>query len=267
MDKKAKKTKNPIQTHIAEPDAVDAPVMNMQPTITENPVSAVEEPNTNESTREEPSIVIATPNQGFWQTVLSKPTADEATTVSQKAIIPDSAPTTAPPTSSRNDSSSSSSSTIKSFRTSSHSSSHSTPSIRRAAEKARTTFLGPISLETFINTLDFELWDGTTTKDDICEAFATLAGHPTTTGLDKPKIQRKIKLGSTPLYAFLRQITFMEDEVTVVGEVMKVFGKAARNQVTSPKLDVALWLAGEMDEGEGRGRGRRSERASLAGWV
>ncbi|KAI4643748.1 hypothetical protein J4E93_006761 [Alternaria ventricosa] len=260
-DKKAGKANEYIETWTADPDAVDALIASMVPPITEEPISAVEELGTEDATREEPSIVITTPIQGFWQTVLSKPTADEATTVSQTVIIPDSAPTTTPPTSSYSDSSSESD-TIKSY-----SSSHSTPSILRAASKARTTFLGATSLETFINTLDFELWDGTTTKDDICEAFASLANHPVTTGLDKPKIQRKVKLGSTSLYAFLRQITFMEDEVTIVGEVMKVFRKAAGEQVTSPKLEVALWLAEETDEGEGRRRGRRSERASMAGGV
>ncbi|KAI4922896.1 hypothetical protein J4E90_001332 [Alternaria incomplexa] len=254
IDKKAKKTYDPIQPPIAEPDAVDAPVMNMEPAMIKKLVSVVEELNVNEATREEPSIVIAPPIHGFWQTVLSKPTTTKATTVEQSVIIPDS---------------SSESDTIESFRTSSPSSTPSTPSIRRAASKARTTLLGATSLETFVTTLDFELWDGTTTKEDICETFASLAGHPTTTttGLDTAKIQRKIKLGSTSLYAFLRQITFMEDDVTVVGEVMRVFRKAAREQVTDSKLEVALWLAEETDEGEGRRRGRREERASMAGGV
>ncbi|KAI4647609.1 uncharacterized protein J4E78_008924 [Alternaria triticimaculans] len=260
-DKKAEKANRYIETWTADPDAVDAMFISMVPPITEEPISAVEELSTDDATRDEPSVVIATPNQGFWQTVLSKTPANEATTVEQTVIIPDSAPTTTPPTSSYDDSSSESD-TIKSY-----SSSHSTPSIRRAASKARTTFLGATSLETFITTLDFELWDGTTTKDDICEAFASLAGHPTTTttSLNTAKIQRKIKLGSTSLYAFLRQITFMEDEVTVVGEVMRVFRKAARSQVTETKLEVALWLAEETDEGSQRGR--RSKRASMAGGV
>jgi len=261
-DKKAGKANKYIETWTADPDAVDALIASMVPPITEEPISAVEELGTEDATRVEPSIVITTPIQGFRQTVLSKPTADEATTVSQTVIIPDSAPTTTPPTSSYSDSSSESD-TIKSY-----SSSHSTPSIRRAASKARTTLLGPISLETFITTLDFELWDGTTTKDDICEAFASLANHPTTTPttpLDTAKIQRKVKLGSTSLYAFLRQITFLEDDVTVVGEVMRVFRKAAGEQVTETKLEVALWLAEETDEGSQRGR--RSKRSSLAGGV
>lgn len=271
-DKKSKKAKNSIEPSIAKPDAVGSPVRNMGPMVTEDPTPAIEELSTDDATRDEPSIVIATPIQGFWQTVLPTATATEikdksqhvkANTVEQTVIIPDSALTTTPPISDRNDSSSESD-TFKSFRTSSRSSAHSSASIRRKAEKARTTFLGGISLETFINTLDFELWDGTTTKDDICEAFASLAGH-TIYALDKSKIQRKIKLGSTSLYAFLRQITFIEDEVTVVGEVMKVFRKAARDQVTSPKLEVALWLAEETSEGDGSLQGRCSRRSSLAG--
>ena len=263
-NKKAEKTNRYIETWTADPDAVDALIAHMVPPITEEPISAVEELSTDDTTRDEPSIVIATSTHGFWQTVLSKTPTTEATTIEQTALNPDSATPTTPPTSFRDDSSSESD-TIKSFRTSS---AHSTPSILRAASKARTTFLGPTSLETFITTLDFELWDGTTTKEDICEAFASLSGHPTTTttaGLDTAKIQRKIKLGSTSLYAFLRQITFLEDDVTVVGEVMKVFRKAARSQVTETKLEVALWLAEETDEGIQRGR--RSKRSSLAGGV
>ncbi|KAI4623278.1 hypothetical protein J4E83_004671 [Alternaria metachromatica] len=252
-NKKAEKANRYIETWTADPDAVDPLFRSMVPPITEEPISAVEELSTEDATRDEPSVVIATPTHGFWQTVLSKPpTTDEATTVEQTVIIPDS---------------SSESDTIESFRPSSHSSTHSTPSILRAASKARTTLLGPVSLETFITTLDFELWDGTTTKEDICEAFASLSSHltPTTVGLDTAKIQRKIKLGSTSLYAFLRQITFMEDDVTVVGEVMRVFRKAAGEQVTATKLEVALWLAEETDEGSQRGR--RSKRSSLAGGV
>ncbi|KAI4618167.1 uncharacterized protein J4E87_008178 [Alternaria ethzedia] len=262
-NKEAEKANRYIETWTADPDAVDPLIRSMVPPITEEPISAVEKLSTDDATRDEPSVVIATPIHGFWQTVLSKTPADEATTVEQTVMIPDSAPTTTPTTSDNNDSSSESD-TIKSFRTSS---THSTPSIRHAASKARTTLLGATSLETFITTLDFELWDGTTTKEDICEAFASLAGHPTTatTGLDTAKTQRKIKLGSTSLYAFLRQITFMEDEVTVVGEVMRVFRKAAGDQVTETKLEVALWLAEETDEGSQRGR--RSKRASLAGGV
>ncbi|KAI4681231.1 uncharacterized protein J4E88_005739 [Alternaria novae-zelandiae] len=252
--KKFEKAHKYIETWTADPDAVDAMFTNMVPPITEEPISAVEELGTDDATRDESSIVIATPIQGFWQTVLSKIPDTEPITVEQTVIIPDS---------------SSESDTIESFRASSHSSTHSTPSILRAASKARTTLLGATSLETFITTLDFELWDGTTTKGDICEAFASLANHPptTTTGLDTAKMQRKIKLGSTSLYAFLHQITFMEDDVTVVGEVMKVFRKAAGEQVTETKLEVALWLAEETDEGEGRRRGRREERASMAGGV
>ncbi|KAI4697021.1 uncharacterized protein J4E84_000145 [Alternaria hordeiaustralica] len=263
-DKKSEKANRYIETWTADPDAVDPLISSMVPPITEEPTPAVEELGTEDATRDEPSVVVATPIHGFWQTVLSKPTATEAATVEQTVIIPDSAPTT-----SSHDDSSSSPSSINPFRTRSRSSTHSTPSILRAASKARTTLLGGTSLETFITTLDFELWDGTTTKDDICEAFASLSTHPTPTitGLDTAKIQRKIKLGSTSLYAFLHQITFMEDDVTVVGEVMRVFRKAAREQVTETKLEVALWLAEETDEGEGRRRGRREERASMAGGV
>jgi len=64
----------------------------------------------------------------------------------------------------------------------------------RKTEIARNTFLGTTSLEHFVETLDFERLDGITAKEDICEAFASLAGA-SMFGLDRVRTQRKVKLG------------------------------------------------------------------------
>ncbi|KAL7777588.1 hypothetical protein CFE70_004255 [Pyrenophora teres f. teres 0-1] len=65
--------------------------------------------------------------------------------------------------------------------------------IRSKAEIARITFLGATSLDCFIKTLGFERPHGATTREDGCDAFATLAGV-STSGLDKVCMQRKMKL-------------------------------------------------------------------------
>jgi hypothetical protein len=235
--------------------------------IAENHTSTVDELNTDDFTHDEETLIEDVselgprPSAEAKDDLLQVDVDIEDTTDKQTVVIPgDTTPATPP--ASDPDLSSSDSDRPKSSTTSRRSSVESSEeSVRRKAEKARTTFLGKTSLETFVNTLDFELCDGTTTKDDICEAFSSLAGRPTT-GLDSVKIQRKIKLGGTSLYGFLRQLDFDDDEVTVVGKVMKIFNKAADYEPTFSKLDVALGLA-ESSQDENSQRVRRSQRASL----
>ncbi|KAL1800975.1 hypothetical protein ACET3X_001317 [Alternaria dauci] len=181
----------------------------------------------------------------------------------QTAVIPDdNTPVT--PLMSDPDLSSSSSDYQNSTKTSSHSPVASTLDfVRRKAEEARTTFLGKVSLEMFINTLHFELCDGTTTKDDVCEAFSSLAGRPTA-DLESIKTQRKIKLGNTSLYGFLHQLDFDNDGVTFIGKVINVYNETAKNELASSKLDVAFWLA-ESSRDEDSRQSLYSQRASQIG--
>jgi hypothetical protein len=271
QQKKVEKAKKSIETTITEPVAVDATITNEETIVAGETIAPIEEPKTDRFLHEEMSVVARTLIAEISEPVPSTTTeaedklqqlntqAEQPTAV-QTVAIPDDAAIDTPLTSDRHESSSESD-TLQSSKTSRRSSAHSEASIRRKTEEARTTFLGNVSLETFVNTLEFELWDGITTKEDICDAFASLAGQPTT-DLNAAKVQRKIKMGSTSLYAFLGQLDFV-DEVTVVGDVMKVFREAARNNTASPKLEVALWLA-ETSEAEGSRRGRRSKRSSLA---
>ncbi|CAN9097423.1 unnamed protein product [Alternaria alternata] len=178
----------------------------------------------------------------------------------EKQVIPDDTTPVTPPTSDL-DFSSSGSDYPKSTKTSRRSSLvPAVDSIRRKAEKARTTFLGKISLEMFVNILDFERCDGTTTKDDVCKAFASLARCPIAS-LESVKIQRKIKLGGTSLYGFLHQLDFDDNGITLIGKVMKTFEEAAKNELVSSKLDLALWLA-ESSRDDGSHHGLHSQHAS-----
>ncbi|RYN90654.1 hypothetical protein AA0120_g6132 [Alternaria tenuissima] len=178
----------------------------------------------------------------------------------EKQVIPDDTTPVTPPTSDL-DFSSSGSDYPKSTKTSRRSSLvPAVDSIRRKAEKARTTFLGKTSLEMFVNILDFERCDGTTTKDDVCKAFASLAGCPIAS-LESVKIQRKIKLGGTSLYGFLHQLDFDDNDITLIGKVMKTFEEAAKNELVSSKLDLALWLA-ESSRDDGSHQGLHSQHAS-----
>jgi hypothetical protein len=251
--------------------AFDETIANKETIVANETIAPIEEPKMDGHLHKEMSVAARTPiaeisDPGPSTTTKAEDklqqvnTQAEQPTATQTVTIPDDPAIKTPPGSDRNDLSSDSD-TLQSFKTSRRSSVQSGASIRRKTEEARTTFLGNVSLETFVNTLEFELWDGTTTKEDICDAFASLAGQPTT-DLDAAKVQRKIKMGSTSLYAFLNQLDF-DDEITVVGDVMKVFREAARNNSASPKLEVALWLA-ETSEAEGSRRGRRSKRSSLA---
>jgi hypothetical protein len=271
QQKKAGKAKKSVETTITQPVAVDASITDKETIVADVTIAPIEEPKTDGSLHEEMSVVVRTPIAEISEPVPSTTTEAEdklqqvntqaeQPTAAQTVIRPDDGAIDTLLTSDRNESSSESD-TLRSSKTSRRSSAHSEASIRRKAEEARTTLLGNVSLETFVNTLEFELWDGTTTKEDICDAFASLAGRPTT-DLNAAKVQRKIKMGSTSLYAFLGQLDF-DDEVTVVGDVMKVFREAARNNTASPKLEVALWLD-ETSEAEGSRRGRRSKRSTLA---
>ncbi|CAN9115257.1 unnamed protein product [Alternaria sp. RS040] len=178
----------------------------------------------------------------------------------EKPVIPDDTTPVTPPTSDL-DFSSSGSDYPKSTKTSRRSSLvPAVDSIRRKAEKARNTFLGKTSLEMFVNSLDFERCDGTTTKDDVCKAFASLAGCPIAS-LESVKIQRKIKLGGTSLYGFLHQLDFDDNEITLIGKVMKTFEEAAKNELVSSKLDLALSLA-ELSQNDGSHQGLHSQHAS-----
>ncbi|RYO39570.1 hypothetical protein AA0113_g4347 [Alternaria arborescens] len=178
----------------------------------------------------------------------------------EKQVIPDDTTPVTPPTSDL-DFSSSGSDYPKSTKTSRRSSLvPAVDSIRRKAEKARTAFLGKTSLEMFVNILDFERCDGTTTKDDVCKAFASLAGCPIAS-LESVKIQRKIKLGGTSLYGFLHQLDFDDNEITLIGKVMNTFEEAAKNELVSSKLDLALWLA-ESSRDDGSHQGLHSLHAS-----
>ncbi|CAG5143163.1 uncharacterized protein ALTATR162_LOCUS1296 [Alternaria atra] len=259
QNNKTNKARKSAVTLALEPNhelvVVDISAAQKVSIIAENHTFTGDELNTDYFTHDEETLIedvseLGPPPSGEAKDDLLQVDVDiEDTTDKQTVVIPGHTTSATPPA-------------PKSSATSRRSSVESSrESVRRKAEKARTTFLGKTSLETFVNTLDFELCDGTTTKDDICEAFASLAGRPTA-GLDSVKIQRKIKLGGTSLYGFLHQLDFDDDEVTIVGKVMKIFNKAAGYESASSNLDVALWLA-ESSQDENSQRVRRSQRASL----
>jgi hypothetical protein len=150
------------------------------------------------------------------------------------------------------------------------------------AHIAKTTYLGVTSLAVFVNTVIFER-DGTTTKTDICEAFATLSAADTEgitgkrptqsyTDFESPRTQRRLKLGDTSLCGLLKHIAFDDDDVTTITSVMRAFREAAKEDDSpSDKLVAALTLEASSDSDTSR-RSRRSsgsrraiESASL--WV
>ncbi|KNG46032.1 hypothetical protein TW65_07228 [Stemphylium lycopersici] len=140
-------------------------------------------------------------------------------------------------------------------------SSSTSSSLQRKAEVARTTFLGTTSLATFVQTLDFELVDGTTTKDDICAAFACLSGYAAiTTDLETPKVQRKIKLGGTSLYGFLNMVTFDEEDVASLNGVMQAFKRAADEVRDRGMRAVEIWDAQDAQHEHEEWRGRTATR-------
>jgi hypothetical protein len=127
--------------------------------------------------------------------------------------------------------------------------------LERKEHLASATYIGSTSLEDFMDKLEFDPENGTTTKQDICTAFATLsaeeceaiqhrpADHIAVDELHSPSAQRKIKLGKTSLYSFLRLISY-EAGSTTVNAVMEAFGvAAASDRKISKKLRLALQLA------------------------
>jgi hypothetical protein len=123
---------------------------------------------------------------------------------------------------------------------------------------ARNTFLGITSLEDFIVRLNCNASSKTTTKESICNAFATLAAEQldTLTGLgpnfdvDRAATslleQRKIKLGKTTLFSFLSAIPFDDERVTNTHDIISAFKQAARvSDKPSEKVMMALRAASE----------------------
>lgn len=133
--------------------------------------------------------------------------------------------------------------------------SSSTPSLRRKTEVARTTFLGSISLASFAQALDFELVDGTTTKDDICAIFASLNGYAATLPeLETAKVQQKIKLGDTSLYGLLKTVAFDEEDVASLNGVMRTFKWAADGEGRDRGLTaVEMWDDGDVQDAQDEG--------------
>jgi hypothetical protein len=115
--------------------------------------------------------------------------------------------------------------------------------------------------------------DGTTTKTDVCKAFAALSAadtkgltgqHPTQvyTDFESPRTQRRLKLGDTTLYGFLKQIYFDNDNVTTITDVMRTFREAAKeDDFPSDKLVLALQLEAASDSGATPSSRRSSVRA------
>jgi hypothetical protein len=136
------------------------------------------------------------------------------------------------------------------------------------AHIAKTTYLGVTSLAVFVTKVAFER-DGTTTKTDVCKAFAALSAadtkgltgqHPTQvyTEFESPRTQRRLKLGDTTLYGFLKQIDFYNDNMTTITDVMRAFREAAKeDDFPSDKLVLALQLEAASDYGA-TPRSRRS---------
>jgi hypothetical protein len=122
--------------------------------------------------------------------------------------------------------------------------------LERNAVIARNTFLGITSLEDFIVQLVHEGSDTTTSRKAVCKAFATHAAEEfeSLTGLS-PNVdvsrasastieQRKIKLGKTTLFGFLRGIAFNDEGVTHIRNVMRAFKEAAK--VSDKPSEVVL---------------------------
>jgi hypothetical protein len=127
--------------------------------------------------------------------------------------------------------------------------------LEREEHLANATYIGSTSLEDFIDKLEFDPEIDTTTKQDICTAFAILsaeefeaiqhrpADHIAVDELHSLSAQRKIKLGKTSLHSFLRLISY-EAGSTTVNAVMEAFHvAAASDRKISKKLRLALQLA------------------------
>jgi hypothetical protein len=152
-----------------------------------------------------------------------------------------------------------------SSKASSSKASSSTSSAAEAADRdlyiARHTFVGITSLEDFISRLPYEESDCTTTMQDICNTFVACAADECEVFLGSPSNvpevdvdtastlqQRKIKMGKTTLYGFLRAIAFDDDGVACVGSVVGAFKKAATvDDVPSRKVMMALQAESESE--------------------
>jgi hypothetical protein len=124
---------------------------------------------------------------------------------------------------------------------------------------ARSTFLGVTSLEDFMVQLAQKRAGKTTTKKAVCNSFATLAAEEfeiltgltlDTTDVDHAAIstlaQRKIKLGKTTLFSFLRGMSFDDENVTHTRDVMRAFREAAMvSDKPSEKVMMVLRAASE----------------------
>jgi hypothetical protein len=124
---------------------------------------------------------------------------------------------------------------------------------------ARSTFLGVTSLEDFMIQLAQKRAGKTTTKKAVCNSFATLAAEEfetltgltlDTTDVDHAAIstlaQRKIKLGKTTLFSFLRGMSFDDENVTHTGDVMHAFREAVMvSDKPSEKVMMVLRAASE----------------------
>jgi hypothetical protein len=113
--------------------------------------------------------------------------------------------------------------------------------VERKIYEARNTYLGVISFEDFVEELEFDLTDRTTTKADICEAFAALSVKDTeaitgkstdvAVNLEATITQRRIKLGTTSLYAFLRGMRFDDEGITTMHDVISSFKRASQKSL------------------------------------
>jgi hypothetical protein len=124
----------------------------------------------------------------------------------------------------------------------------------RELHKARNTFLSTISLEDFIETLEFDADNATTSKDDICNAFATLAAEDmeNITGRRQEKLPtqfdpvttRQIVIGTVTLAAFLGRLNFNIEDNALLVSVIRAFRKAARESQGShvPSAKLATYL-------------------------
>jgi hypothetical protein len=129
--------------------------------------------------------------------------------------------------------------------------------LERQEHAARNTYIGNYSVEDLIEKLDYNLENGSTTKDAICQAFSALSagefeimqGRPAENIANEStslSAQRKTKVGKISLYNFLRPIIFDDDGFTTVGAVIKAFSiAAASDRKVSFKLLRALELAAE----------------------
>jgi hypothetical protein len=133
---------------------------------------------------------------------------------------------------------------------------HAPVDIDRALLSARNTFLGGVSLEDFIDALP---GGDLVHKMDIIETFALLSAEEkemmdialphslVPQELTSPLMQRRVKLGTTTLFTFLRGIQFDEDGETSLLNVAEAFRRAARHDSFGPSQKMAALLRAEAD--------------------